>query len=229
MEDLATQAVSYWNSDKEYQKAMSHWCGYLCWTEPEWKKLGDMHLGLWNRFYGEFPPNGQFETLLEWGPGGGANVVAFGKLFRKVIGVEISQSSLDECARLAKLNGLSWTGVLLPPGDWSVTHALGEGVADAFLCTCVLQHLVNRDAAETLLKEAAWLVRPGGLGLVQWRTTNHIRRPGATYALNASSRVAFKGNTDFHGVCLRCGWTPLSTINCRVFRRYRYTFMRRTA
>ena len=64
-----------------------------------WDVVGRGHLELFDRLARVVERKEQLGTVVEWGCGGGANAVSFAPRCSSFVGVDISQDSLDECAR----------------------------------------------------------------------------------------------------------------------------------
>lgn len=211
------QAYEFWNrqEDRKLQE-LAHWRGRGRYRdEQRWLSIGEFHRAMWEALRAQHPREGRFRTLMEWGPGGGSNVVAFGNdLFQEVIGVDISLATLGECERTASLFGVPFMSVLNAPDNIDEAMTLPRDVADAFLCTAVFQHMASRAAVEEVLRAASeHFVRPGGLALVQWRNGWRVRErrktgKGADYFRNVARWVVFRDD-EFLGLCDRAGWRVL--------------------
>jgi SAM-dependent methyltransferase len=111
------------------------------------------------------------ENFVEWGPGGGSNVLAFSAHYKRLAGVDISEPNLDRCAKELVDAGVK-DFVKVPidasrPAD--ALAALGDGWADFFLSTAVFQHFPGKDYGAQVLGVARRLLRPDGLALIQTR------------------------------------------------------------
>ena len=76
-------AHTFWNAQLGKREDLAHWLGRGRWGRRRWLKHGQANLRLWRDLVKRF---GHLDTeprgrLLEWGCGGGANVVAFAEEF----------------------------------------------------------------------------------------------------------------------------------------------------
>ena len=112
-------------------------------------------------------------ALLEWGPGGGANLSACAGCFRRLYGVDISGKNLDECARVLAEHDPApdFRPVLIGDDPTVVSDAINEPI-DVFVSTAVFQHFPSREYGVEVLRVVAGLLAPGGLGCVQIRYDN---------------------------------------------------------
>lgn len=92
--------------------------------------------------------DGCHERLLEWGPGGGANLLAFAGSSRRLYGADISTKNLAECASvLAELDpSPEFRPILVGDDPTTVADAFDEPI-DVFVSTAVFQHFPMRSTA----------------------------------------------------------------------------------
>jgi cyclopropane fatty-acyl-phospholipid synthase-like methyltransferase len=108
--------------------------------------------------------------LLEWGPGGGANLVAFAGTSQRLYGADISTKNLAECARvLAELDhSPEFRPILVGDDPTTVVKAIEEPI-DVFVSTAVFQHFPTREYGSEVLRAVTNVLTPGALGCVQIR------------------------------------------------------------
>jgi SAM-dependent methyltransferase len=108
---------------------------------------------------------------LEIGPGLGRICKALGLHFDRVVGLDVSGEMVRQARELVD--------------DPNVTFEIGDGVTlrpvedasvDFVITFTVLQHLPDRDAIVGYLREAARVLRPGGVLAAQWNGDAHHHR-----------------------------------------------------
>lgn len=179
---LTREAQDYWRTPSgENWKSNSHWRDADAFAENDlWSEVGRGHLELFDRLAqvcGE-PP--RFGTVLEWGCGGGANAVHFAPRSSRFVGVEISQPSLDECARQVEATCATPFVPILIDGDdpESVVDRL-DGTCDVFLCFYVFELIPSPEYDARLLGIAERVLGDGGVALIQFKyeTGAFLTRP----------------------------------------------------
>ncbi len=110
------------------------------------------------------------QAALEWGPGGGSNVVALAPYFPRYYGVDVSEATLAEASRQAWAEGVrGFTPVHLASDDpRSIVPKVPEPVG-FFVSTAVFQHFPSRAYGAEVLAVLHELSAPGALGIVQIR------------------------------------------------------------
>lgn len=164
--------IAVWDEhpDEDYRRDMSHWRGHGRWTDDKWASIG---AGTLRSIYraatalGRDVPTG---PLLEWGPGGGANLVACAGISQRLYGADISTSNLAECARvLADLDyPPEFRPILVGEDPTSVVDAIDEPI-EVFVSTAVFQHFPTREYGGEVLRAVADVLAPAGIGCVQIR------------------------------------------------------------
>ena len=195
-EAAVTQAATrYWSGEPGGQfRRDSHWQGTL--EEADWLELGRQHLELFHSFAGLLGVERPVQRVVEWGCGGGANAVHFAQEAEAFVGVDVSQASLDECARQLERAGLGerFQPVLIDLEHPERATAQIE-TCDLYLCTYVFELIPGPEYAERLLAIARDLLRPGGAAVVQvkYATNNWRTRPhNLAYRLNAANTTTFR-------------------------------------
>ena len=175
--NLERDAAEYWSTDDAARHDMSHWYR----ARPErWLRVA-------RRTRRQLAPHiAHARVAVEWGPGGGANVVALHGIAETIYGVDISAANLAECQRQAK--GQDFRPVLIDVEEPEVAEIPR---ADLFLCVSVLQYLPTKAYARRILTIASRTLRPGGGALWQIRRGDDAR-PGTLYAETAIRRVAWQ-------------------------------------
>jgi hypothetical protein len=164
--------VAVWEEhpDEDYRRDMSHWRGHGRWADEKWMAIGTATVAAIRRAaraVGRDIPTG---PLLEWGPGGGANLAAFARTSRRIYGADISTKNLAECARmLAEFDpSPEFRPIVVGDDPYTVANAIDESI-DVFVSTAVFQHFPTREYGGEVLRAVASVLSPGALGCVQIR------------------------------------------------------------
>lgn len=135
--------------------------------------------------------------------------------FRRVIGVDISRPTLEECARQLKRCGLInfstvFADAARPQG---AAEEVGRGAVDFFFSVAVFQHFPSKAYTKEVLETAAGLMREGGYGLVQVRYfdgSEKLRQKESDYAKNVIYMTSFTTG-EFTTLLAETGFTPLAS------------------
>jgi hypothetical protein len=164
--------IAVWDGhpDEEYRRDMSHWRGHGRWAEEKWASIGVATANSIRRAartLGRDVPTG---ALLEWGPGGGSNLVACAEISQRLYGADISMKNLEECARvLTELHpSPEFRPILVGDDPAAVAAAIDEPI-EVFVSTAVFQHFPTREYGGEVLRAVADVAAPGALGCVQIR------------------------------------------------------------
>jgi hypothetical protein len=168
------EITTVWEShdDEQYRQDQSHWRGVGRWDEEKWSALGqtlvhrmeELHHAAHRDWDSAEPP-----VLLEWGPGGGANLYALADRVGAMYGIDISAKNLEETARvLGEKPHTAFTPILLD-GDPSTAVPAIDRPIDLFLSTAVFQHFPSQEYGVEVLRVVRQVMAPGGLGYIQIR------------------------------------------------------------
>jgi predicted TPR repeat methyltransferase len=161
------------------------------------------------RFAGRADP---IERVLEWGPGGGVNALQFIDQAPEYWGVEISQASLDECARVLTDAGYGgFRPVLISAEDPERAASMMPNNFDLFLCTYVFELLPGRQYGERVAQVAFDALRAGGMALIQIRYddgTDRSSQKRGDYFQNACRFTSYRIE-DFWNRMESIGFRPL--------------------
>jgi ubiquinone/menaquinone biosynthesis C-methylase UbiE len=105
------------------------------------------------------------ERAIEIGAGLGRNCVALAERFEQVVGLDVS---LDMVARAREL--VPDRRVSFVSGDGSSLRPIPDVSFDFVLSIAVFQHIPRVRVIESYLKEAARVLRPGGVLAFQWNS-----------------------------------------------------------
>jgi predicted TPR repeat methyltransferase len=219
---LEKDAGLYWNLSRHDERVQdqSHWAGSARWPRKRWLEYGEFNFGLVQNFFRQFAPPeavGGFASMaaLDWGCGGGANMSALCRHFRRVVGVDISQPTLDECARQLQRSGLAnfETTLVDAARPRQLLDAVGRDAVDFFFSVAVFQHFPSKAYTKEVLETAAGLMREGGHGFVQVRYfdgSEKLRQKEGDYAKNVIYMTSFT-TTEFSALLAETGFTLLGS------------------
>jgi SAM-dependent methyltransferase len=108
---------------------------------------------------------------LEIGPGLGRICKALAPHFERVVGIDVSAEMVDRARELVDV-----PNVTFDVGDGATLGLVEDASVDFVLTFTVLQHLPDRSAIVGYLREAARVLRPGGVLAAQWNGDAHPRR-----------------------------------------------------
>jgi hypothetical protein len=178
---IETQAAAQvWDntSNPDYIKDMSHWRGCGRWADDmAWKAIGlktlaDIKFLL--RMLNSSPSEEfKLNSILEWGPGGGANLYALAGVCSHYYGIDISTSNLEESMRMIRAEGY---GHVYKPihikNEPSEVLTQGIEPLNLILSTAVFQHFPSKAYGEEVLNCMYKITAPGCLGVIQIRFDN---------------------------------------------------------
>jgi trans-aconitate methyltransferase len=209
-------AGRYWNGD---ERDMAHWRGAGRFADDAaWRAIGEKHLAMLRGWLGDLSRL----CVLEWGCGGGSNLVALCPSVRSVHAVDISDATLAEAARQAGAPNLTTERVDVDRPDGVDRHC------DLFLSTAVFQHFPSKEYGLRVLAVAARLVRSGGAALIQIRYDDgqeEYRSKVRDYARFATTFTSY-GLEEFAAACAAAGFRVDSRL-VEPEAHYAYFFLRR--
>ena len=179
-ENQSANARSVWNDhmDKEYIRDQSHWRGYGRWKDDNrWKKIGSnslYRLKLLERYLGRSRlDSGTKGNFLEWGPGGGTNILALCNLAECYFGIDIAEENLAESKRMIQSEdcSCSYNPILLQREPDEVYGSVNRRI-DYFLSTAVFQHFPSKEYGISVLKVIRELCSSEAVGFIQIRYDN---------------------------------------------------------
>jgi 2-polyprenyl-3-methyl-5-hydroxy-6-metoxy-1,4-benzoquinol methylase len=126
--------------------------------------------------------------VIEWGCGGGANLVAFAPLAKRLVGVDVNAEALQETERqLVAIGRSDFAGIRVDVASPESSIEQWSEPFDVFLCLYVFEALPSPEYGRRLLRIAAAALRPGGMALIQIKyATGH--------ASAASKRYSYRHN-----------------------------------
>jgi 2-polyprenyl-3-methyl-5-hydroxy-6-metoxy-1,4-benzoquinol methylase len=177
---IARDAQQYWTAaaSQTTKQDLSHWRGVGRWANDEkWKQVGDEHYSYYEKLRVLADRHAPVASMLEWGPGGGANATRFMQAIPEFIAVDISQPNLDECGRQIQSQGLSgYLPILIDATNpESALDKVGKPI-DFFLCTAVYQHFPSKEYGKRVTKVASKMLKADGIALIQTRYDDGTER-----------------------------------------------------
>lgn len=146
---------------------------------PTWHDYGERVVDLFSDFWspairGKEPAP---RRILEWGCGGGAiSHELLRSWVNEVIGVDISQASLDEASlqmRCGLPSNCRFTPKLIgEPEDLIDDDDISEAEIDGIVSVAVFQHFPSKDYTRRVLSVMRKILKAGGVALIQVRFDN---------------------------------------------------------
>lgn len=175
-EQAVAAAVWSRSAGEELLKERSHWRGVGRYGDDRvWRSIGRRTLREFRtlrRMLDLPPPELRSVNCLEWGPGGGSNLVALLPYCINYTGVDIAEANLDEANRQALEAGFDgFQPIHLVSSPHVEVRRLRHEV-DLFVSTAVFQHFPSTEYGREVLSAVSRVMAPGGLGIVQIRFDN---------------------------------------------------------
>lgn len=215
---IAREAGEFWRESAEVEAArdLSHWAGHGRWANAtEWYRIGERHYLMFNELRQLAAFRRPVNTMVEWGPGGGANAIRFSSSVEKYYGVDISEPNLLECRRqLEQRQYHGFHPVLIPAERPENCLSAVSGGIDFFLSTAVYQHFPSKEYGFQVTKLAHQLLGPEALALIQIRYDNGrelFKSKHRDYRANAVTFTAY-GISEFWTLAADVGFHPLATV-----------------
>ena len=170
---LFRDAEDYWNKSTQngLVRDMSHWRGEGRFEdEIKWNQIGREHLDMVKDLCLLAQRTTPISSMVEWGPGGGANAIWFCREVEKFYGVDISEANLEECERQIKANHLDgFSQRLVEIDDPEKCLDTLDSPVDLFLSTAVYQHFPSKSYGKRITGIAKKLLAKDGIALIQIR------------------------------------------------------------
>jgi hypothetical protein len=230
---LQSDAQQYWAASKTetIKQDLSHWRGVGRWAEDKaWKQIGEDHQALYQSLLRLTNRTNSVQSMIEWGPGGGANASRFCQDVPMFTAVDISQANLDECGRqLATMGYTGYHPVLIPADKPKAALDQIPTPVDFFLCTAVYQHFPGKEYGRQVTQIAHQLLRPDGVALIQTRYDDgspQFQTKVRDYHANVVTFTSYRIE-EFWMIAAECGFRPLAvTLNPTV--NYAFYFLAKT-
>lgn len=213
---IATDAGRFWSqsSERPWIRDLSHWRGRGRWADDQlWSAMGRHHLAMFQELRRLARHTTPVRTMLEWGPGGGPNAVAFVHSVERFYGVDISPANLAECGRqLQSTAAAKWNPILIDPATPASCLEQISHPIDFFLSTAVFQHFPGKAYGIEVMRIAQRLLASPGLALIQIRYddgSDALRPKESDYAKNAVTFTSYRID-EFWQIAADTGFVPLS-------------------
>ena len=204
MSDAYAEAAAFWSTDNAKHRVWSHWRDNQ--SVGAWALFGGLARTLVDQLMRE-TDEPEPERVIEWGCGGGANVVQFPNT--TYYGVDVSFHSLAEAERqYRKVGGREFQSCPVAIND---PESIGRLVTncDLFLSTYVFQHFPGKKYGARVLRVAHDTLRPGGLLVVQIRTGMQAT-PDRPYSEDFTRTATWSGSS-FSRLLDVCGFDVILT------------------
>ena len=207
--------VEFWRRGSSHD--LKHFQGAGRWKDfAAWEAIGKRSLAML-RDAGLDTSRDDY-TMLEWGPGGGSNMLALMPYCRKYYGVDVAEESLNECAIQAPTK---FKGILI---EDTVPVFQQEAWVDVFLSTACFQHFPNKDYTRDVLACLAHIARHKAFGLIQIRYGQPDR--GRSYEEVFLSATTWS-IAQFKDECRKAGFDVLFEPQIDAAVRYAYLILHR--
>ena len=232
LETLAADAKSYWSQSaaRPWVADMSHWRGRGRWSDDEvWTAIGRDHVAMFRQLCLLANREAPVRTMLEWGPGGGANALAFSLHVQRIYGVDISAANLQECARqLAESRFRGFHAIEIEATQPERVLAAVNEPNDFALSTAVFQHFPGKEYGQRVLNILHRLLAPDGIALIQTRFDDGSETLACKHSDYAKNVVTFTSYRieEFWDNCTQAGFEPLS-LTLKPEPAYAYYFLRK--
>jgi SAM-dependent methyltransferase len=165
---MADDMRRYWD-ERARENAAYYVDTTVDYSEPDMEQFFETGRAIIDVAFVEAPvkPHGR-SLAVEIGPGLGRICKALAPHFEKVVGVDVSAEMVRQANEL-----VGEPNVEFRVGDGLTLRPLEHHSADLVVTFTVLQHLPSRDAVAGYLREAARIIRPGGVLAAQWNGDAH--------------------------------------------------------
>jgi methyltransferase family protein len=212
LETLAADAKNYWSQSgvRPWVADMSHWRGRGRWADDQvWTSIGHEHVQMFRQLCLLSARTAPVRTMLEWGPGGGAN--------------------LQECGRqLTDARFRSFHPVEIDAAQPERVLAAVDEPIDFALSTAVFQHFPGKEYGQRVLNILHRLLAPDGIALIQTRFDDGSETLACKHSDYARNVVTFTSYRieEFWDNCAQAGFQPLSVV-LKPEPCYAYYFLRK--
>lgn len=162
----------------------------ISFDEPDMEAFFDTGRLIVDEAYGRSPVQPTAHDLaVEIGSGLGRNCLALAEHFSRVVGIDISPEMVRQSNEL-----VSDERVEFHLGEGSDLSAVTTGTADFVMSFTVFQHIPEVAVIQAYLREAARVLRPGGVVAFQWNNEASERRWRARrIVLSTLQRTGLRG------------------------------------
>jgi hypothetical protein len=215
--EIIADSQHYWEQSSHKKRGDAHWRGKGVFEHDDerWLAIGRNNLDIFERLAGKHWLVAKPRHVVEWGSGGGANAVHFGRGAARYYGVDIDQASLDECRRqMLEANLENFVPVLFQASDPERVADLVQEKCELMLSTYVYELLPSKVYGYRVLRIAFDLLEPGGLMFVQIKYSDLTRdsQPFTWgYAKNVANMTTYRIE-EFWTEAEACGFCPQAAV-----------------
>ena len=207
--------------DEANRQDQSHWRGIGRWAnDKKWLNVGRStrkKINFLARAIGAGPEYwAEPRAALEWGPGGGSNVLALMPFCDTIYGIDISQKNLDECARMldeegytTKNDGTGYQPILVGEDPREVWAKVKQPL-DVFTSIAVFQHFPSKDYGKQVLLTIREMCGRRAFGVIQIRYDDGKERfrPITNLAEYEAKHITANSYAipEFYNLCGECGF-----------------------
>lgn len=229
---VASDAFSFWagSDSTDGARDLSHWLGEGRWSDQEaWTRIGRLHFEMFERLCLLADVALPVRTMIEWGPGGGANAVRFCREVTDLYGIDISAPNLAECQRELEIRGFyGFAPVLIDIRHPEECLEFVKRPAGFFLSTAVYQHFPSKQHGIRVTELACELLADDGVALIQTRYHDGSKRFAAKnrdYWRNVVTFTSY-GISEFWQIAVESGFNPLA-VSLDPDINYAYYFLKK--
>lgn len=211
---MISSAQSYWTGPAVSKPHMAHIRGPGGLRSEVWEALGNRHARILQMFARSVEMNLKDLTIVDWGCGGGANVVALAPFASRILGVDVAQHAIDAAQREAAphIQAGRFETFLIDSNDPETIHSMiPSGAVDVFFCTYVFELIPTPAYGERILMIARRLLHNRGIAVVQIKyegSRRSTRSRHHTYRLNVANTTTYD-LAQFWSMSSSAGFTPL--------------------
>jgi len=225
---ISREAVNLWSNSNQV-KDLSHWLGEGRWSDEQaWNRIGQNNFERFEKLALLANSTRPIRSMIEWGPGGGANAVQFCSEVKTFYGIDISEANLAESQRHMENCGFDgFQAILIEAEKPEQCLRLVESPVDFFLSTSVYQHFPSKEYGVRITKLAYELLSDEGVALIQIRYddgSDKFKPKRRDYHKNAITFTSYHLD-EFWEIALDIGFKPLCiSLDSS---NYAYYFMRK--
>ncbi len=213
-EKIMADSQAFWNGLSNHGRdgGPAHWRGQSIFANDErWVGLGRNSLRIFSRLAGEDWLRRKPRRIVDWGCGGGSCAVHFAPGAARYYGVDITPSSLEECARQTLALGLhNFEPVLFQVPDPEQVARLIPEACELVISTYVFELLPSKEYGRRILRVIEQLLEANGLAFIQIKYGTHKLNSRAYrwgYAKNLGNMTTYLID-EFWALAQECGLQP---------------------
>lgn len=229
---VASDAFSFWagSDSTDGARDLSHWLGEGRWSDQgAWTHIGQLHFEMFESLCLLANRERPVRSMVEWGPGGGANAVRFCAEAAGLYGVDISAPNLAECRRQLEIRGFDgFQPILIDTMCPEQCLQFVKSPVEFFLSTAVYQHFPSKQYGIRVTELACELLADDGVALIQIRYHDGSKRfapKNRDYWRNVVTFTSY-GISEFWQIAVESGFNPLA-VSLDPDINYAYYFLKK--